>query len=315
MPMGSRGQFGAAPQPRVFRFPVPSVGNLDGFANLVALRKSLPRGVRVVLDFGSCNKLTQNAIIFLGGLVALIKAEAGSVQIFEATLKPKMRERLTTSGMLAHFGSTNSLGPAGVLPFEQYLYPDKTKIMNYLEARWLGSGAVQLSPNLRAAIMGNAWEVYANAFEHSDSSIGVVNSGSFNKKTHKLELLVMDLGIGIPESVRRFHSNQPIHPGRALRWAFSDGTSTRAEAVGYSRGIGLHTLKEFIKLNKGSMEVFSNDGYARITHSKETYRRQPFNFPGTLVHITLSADERFYCFEEELPKYRSVLGQWSRQHD
>ena len=231
--------------------------------------------------------------------------------MLETTLKPKMREILTTNGMLAHLGSRSIVGETGELPFVRYDSSDESKVIEYLEQRWLGLGAVQLSPNLQNAIIGNVWEVYANAFEHSESPIGVMHSGSLDRSRHKLLLSVMDLGIGIPESVQRFRPHQPIHPGRALRWAFTDGTSTKAELVGYSRGLGLHTLKEFIKVNRGYLEVFSNDGYAKVTTNKESYRRNQFNFPGTLIHINLSADERFYCFAEEVPKFKSVLGQWS----
>ena len=300
---------------RELRLAVPTIRSKADFANLVPIRKAIPRGAKIVLDFSICRSLPLNAILFLGGLVALIRAEGGSVRILEATLQPWMLEHLTKNGMLTHLGAHNRSGVIGELPFEHYKTQDPGKIMWYLENRWLGIGAVQLSPNLRDAIAGNAWEVYANAFEHSESPIGVVHSGSFDRDKHKLLLSVMDFGIGIPESVQRFRPDRLIHPGGALRWAFLDGTSTRAEAVGYRGGLGLHTLKEFIRINRGLLEVFSNYGYARITSSGEAYRRQTFNFPGTLIHISLSADERFYCFEEEAHKYRSVLGQWSSRNN
>jgi len=291
------------------RLAVPTITSKTDFANLVAIRNGIPRGARIILDFSACGRLSLNAILFLGGLVALVRTEGGSIRMLETTLKPKMKEILATNGMLAHLGSRSAGATTGELPFERYDSSDESKVIDYLERRWLGSGAVQLSPNLQNAIVGNVWEVYANVFEHSESPIGVVHSGSLDRRGHKLLLSVMDLGIGIPESVQRFWPHRTIHPGSALRWAFTDGTSTKAEAVGYSRGLGLHTLKEFIRVNRGYLEVFSNYGYAKITTERETYRRSQFNFPGTLMHINLSADERFYCFAEELPKFRSVLGQ------
>jgi hypothetical protein len=51
------------------------------------------------------------------------------------------------------------------------------------------------------------------------------------------------------------------------------------------------------------MEVFSNDGYVKINHQGEVYRQSSFSISGTFVHISLSADERFYCFDYEVPKY------------
>src|SRR6185503_6426702 len=115
------------------------------------------------------------------------------------------------------------------------------------------------------------WEVYANAFDHSESPIGIVNCSSFDRARKRLHLAVVDFGIGIPTNVRKFFSGQQIRAVPAMKWAFTEGRSTKAEVVGYSRGLGLHVLKDFIQVNGGFMEVYSNDGYVKISEGKELF--------------------------------------------
>jgi hypothetical protein len=278
-------------------------GAWDDLGPLVTLRNEIPRQANVVFDFSLCTRLPLTGIVFLGGLVTLIENSGGNVKVRVDTLKPKLRESLNANGFLLHMRAGYGLGATSEVPFEHHPVLDKSRVMRYLENKWLGGGAVRLSADLRAAIMGNAWEVYANAFEHADSPIGIMNCGSYDRPRRLLRLAVMDFGVGIPENVRRYRPGQTIDPRSAMKWAFSESTSTKAETVGYSRGLGLHTLKEFIKVNKGFMEVFSNDGYVRIAGDREIYRRRDFNLHGTLVQISLSADERFYCYDYEVPKF------------
>jgi hypothetical protein len=289
--------------------PTIASGKGDELGQLVTLRDTIPPGANVAFDFSLCGRLPLNAVVFLGGLATLIRNQGGTVKARPQTMKRKLREELEENGFLAHLGIGNGVFATGALPFEHHAKLDKSRVMHYLEHKWLGGGIIKLSEELRTAIMGNTWEVYQNAFDHSDTPIGIVNCGAFDKKHRRLQLSVMDFGVGIPENIRRHRPPQPIDPRGAMRWAFANGTSTKAETVGYSRGLGLHLLKEFVKVNSGFMEVFSNEGYARISKGGESYRRRSFNFKGTLVHISLSADEAFYCFDHEAPKYLANLGQ------
>jgi hypothetical protein len=286
--------------------PVPTITGRGGaaeFQQLVNWCDTTPGGANVVFDFSSCGRLPLNAVVFLGGFAALIRARGGTVKVRADTLKTKIFKDLEVNGLLEHLGIKTGRESPRRMPFEHHAVLDKSRVMNYLENEWLGAGAVKLSADLRAAIMGNTWEVYANAFDHAESPIGIVNCGTYERSGKRLRLSVMDLGTGIPETIRRYRPLQPIDAQRAMKWAFAQGTSTKAEIVGYSRGLGLYTLKEFIKVNKGFMEVFSNDGYVKINHQGEVYRQNNFSISGTFVHISLPADERFYCFDYEVPKY------------
>jgi anti-sigma regulatory factor (Ser/Thr protein kinase) len=299
-----------APHNRELRVPTIGTQNVVALQTLMRLREDLPDGAaNVTVDFSECAELALSALVFLGGLVSLVKASGGTVNVRKDTIRPKLRLEWEKNGFLTHLGTPSSTLVTDAVPFEHHPELDKDRVMKYLEGKWIGVGAVRLSEDLQAAIIGKVWEIYTNAFEHAESPIGVMNCGRYDKKRHRLHLCVMDFGIGIPDNVRKHKPGITIDSGSAMRWAFLNGSSTKADAVGYSRGLGLHILKEFIRVNKGKLEVYSNDGFVRIKSQSEIYRRTTARFPGTLVNITLEADERFYCFGYEVEKYAKTSGQ------
>ena len=78
----------------------------------------------------------------------------------------------------------------------------------------------------------------------------------------------------------------------ALQWAFQRGTTTKHET---GRGLGLDLLREFVTMNKGRLEIFSNEGYVLIEKDKEIYAHSHVAFAGTLVNITFQCNECYYC--------------------
>src|SRR5690606_22291792 len=117
----------------------------------------------------------------------------------------------------------------------------------------------------------------------------------------ELRLTVVDFGIGIPSSVRAHLRTTEMDVEEALKWAFKKGNSTKSEST-VARGLGLDLLKEFVSINEGSLEVYSNNGYVAINKDEITYRKIPVEFNGTLITITIKCDEKkYYCFKTENP--------------
>lgn len=177
---------------------------------------------------------------------------------------------------------------------------DKQGIIDYLKLKWLGRGWLHISSQLRDAIVGKMWEIYANAFEHSASPIGIYSCGQYFPRLHALNLTVVDFGVGIPSNVRQFANNQKVGAHTAMQWAFRPGTTTKPNGMG--RGVGLDLIKQFVVLNKGKLEVFSHEGHAVIdSDGNEKYTERSCFFGGTLVNISLNCDETYYCLSSEIP--------------
>ena len=145
---------------------------------------------------------------------------------------------------------------------------------------------------------------YSNAFEHSRTEVGVFTCGQHFRHRNDLILTVVDFGRGIPAKVKAFLSQfvdearvAKLSGADCVKWAFERGNTTSMGGV--ARGLGLDLLKDFVRINQGKLEVYSNDGYAIIDKEGERFDNSPISFQGTVVHITLRCDEKLYRFYDE----------------
>ena len=272
------------------------------FQNLFSLWKQVALyDEDVLFDFTHCRFLRPNAVAFLGGLARFLQCRSRSVNFdWDSVLDEAVFNNLCQNGFADYFGYPSPGLSEHSIPYREDLELDPNGIMDYLEDYWLGRGWVQVSQRLKDAIIGRMWEIYNNAFEHSESSIGVYSCGQHLVQEDDLILSVVDFGQGIPAKVRNFlrsdsRADQLTAAG-CLQWAFAAGNSTK---VGEPGGLGLDLLKEFVRLNQGKLEVYSNEGYAVIDQSGELYKNNSDSFEGTIVHITLRCDENLYSFMDE----------------
>jgi hypothetical protein len=257
----------------------------------------------VRIDFSGCDFLRPNAVAFLGGLTRLIESRLGTVVFDWSTLHNEaVMMNLRQNGFAGTFGHSSPGWEGNSIPYREDWRRDANGIMDYLEDFWLGRGWIRVSQRLRDAIVGHMWEIYNNAFEHSGSEIGVFSCGQHFPKQDELTLSVVDFGQGIAAKVRNFLSRDPragsLTAAGCLNWAFQRGTTTKPREEGPC-GLGLDLLKEFIRLNHGKLELYSNEGYGVIDSTGEHYRNLPVWFEGTVFHITLRCDEALYQFANE----------------
>lgn len=255
----------------------------------------------VRFDFSHCGFLRPNAVAFLGGLAKLIEWREGSVKFDWSTVHNEaVMTNLCQNGFAGAYGYPSPGWDGHSIPYRHDSTLDMNKIMDYLTFNWIGKGWVHVSERLRDAIAGTMWEIYSNAFEHSNTPIGVFSCGQHFRYYNELILSVVDFGQGIPAKIRTAAGNDPraqnIPSDALLRWAFTKGKSTCGDVA---RGLGLDLLKEFVKINQGKLEVYSNNGYAIIDKDGERYENRLLSFEGTVVLITLRCDESLYCFKDE----------------
>ena len=258
----------------------------------------------VCFNFSHCRFLRPNAVAFLGGLARLIESRLGSVRFDWNTLDRGIMATLCQNGFSKAFGYQSNPWEGNSIPYREDIAFDMNKIMDYLTYNWIGKGWVNVSDRLRDSIAGRMWEIYNNAFEHSGTDIGVFSCGQHYWRQNDLILSVTDFGRGIPANVRNFlrpHVGEAqvskLSGAACLKWAFEQGTSTCMADV--PRGLGLDLLKNFVRLNQGKLEIYSNDAYASVDKTGERFLNQDISFEGTVVNITLRCDEKLYLFRDE----------------
>lgn len=277
----------------------------DGHEDFVAMARiwrdvdAAGDGAEVHFDFTHCAFLQPNAVIFLGGLARVLGSRGGNALFLVGTMIDRVRVNLLQNGFAVAMGAATLPWQGNSIPYREYFTEDENRIVSDLRANWLGRNWISVSPALANEVVGQMWEIFANAFEHGNSPVGIYCCGQFFGRRKVLSLAVGDFGVGIPSNVR-IHLNSPGMSGAdAMRWAFQLGTTTSRRLAG-PRGVGLDLLKELVQKTNGSMVVYSHDGRARIDQKGETYENfEPF-FEGTLVQISLLCDDKHYMLSDEV---------------
>ena len=170
---------------------------------------------------------------------------------------------------------------------------DDSKIINYIDTI-LNLAPIQLTDSAKELLFKNIYEIFNNSVEHSDAQKGVYSCGHWMPKKKELVFSVYDTGIGIPALVKSKISTE-FTSSQAIDWALTKGNSTKQLKNGIPRGIGLSDLKDFIKLNKGSFSIISNDIYYSYDQT-DIYQTLGNPIIGTMLSFIIRNDEDHIYF-------------------
>ncbi|WP_051327822.1 hypothetical protein [Desulfatirhabdium butyrativorans] len=143
----------------------------------------------VRFDFSTCWFLRPNAVAFLGGLARLIESRMGTVTFDWTTLRDSwVRTTIRQNGFACAFGDASAPWDGTSIRYreDREFHPDEAA--DYLSDNWLGKGWVHthVSETLKNAIVERVLELYVNAFEHSESQIGVFSCGQYFPQLNEL---------------------------------------------------------------------------------------------------------------------------------
>lgn len=157
--------------------------------------------------------------------------------------------------------------------------------------KWIKSNIIKYiktDRRLTKKITENIYEIINNGLVHGNNKNGISMAGQFYPLMNYFEIAFYDRGIGIPELVKRERGKLTFTmDADYIEWAMQKGTSTNK--ISSANGLGLHFLSNFIKENRGHLQIISGNGYFCIdefdNHTKETIK----NFiKGTIVNIRVN---------------------------
>lgn len=132
------------------------------------------------------------------------------------------------------------------------------------------------------------YEVYQNSLVHSKSPIEVFSSGYWMDTKKQLIFSIYDMGIGIPDNVRD-HLGKCMTSRECVEWAMTEGKSTIEDEF-VKRGLGLSRLESFIKMNNGTMSIYTDNVCCIITNKERKFIDLDYTIMGTLIIINIIAD-------------------------
>ena len=251
----------------------------------------------IELDFSNCNGISHIGIAFLVGCLVETRSDTNVFVVDWNTVKPDMRKKITK-----HFDWIIQKDSADAVELHEVpsrMFVRTDQVIPYLIENWLSPGWIKLSDDLKRALAGRTYEMFSNAFEHSNATTVFV-CGEHQERQKKLKLAIVDFGIGIPGNVRPYvgpsMSREPSDV-QCLRWAMQEGATTTNSEV--PRGLGLGLLRQMVKINGGQLDMYSHSAHATVRGGELKVTKFDEFFPGTLVNIMFRCDDNYYRFASE----------------
>lgn len=274
--------------------------NYTGFEALAAIAMQSKEIVldTLELDFSDCIFFEANMAAPLYAILARNYDRLNDVTL--KNIRPEVEEILRKNHFLTRFGYTETYDRnQTTLPFKVFKLGAGEQFADYLDRYMQGRGIPPMSAALKKKFHQSLFEIFQNAALHSKSESGIFVCGQFYPHKQRVDFTIADAGIGIRQNVRRYLKNDKITSCDAIKWALQEGHTTKTGRQ--PGGLGLKLIKDFIELNKGSIQIISRHGFYRFTSRGDEIRKMDHDFPGTCVNIEINtADSYQYCLKSEL---------------
>jgi anti-sigma regulatory factor (Ser/Thr protein kinase) len=163
-------------------------------------------------------------------------------------------------------------------------------------------------------------EMVRNALEHSQSSVGAFVCAQYYRETKRIAIGIADAGIGVFESMRRYHFVKGDEG--AIRLALQPGITGTTSRIGgneFNAGAGLFFTKSIATLSRNYFFLYSGTSMFRLMKTRQRYdpelhtdpKEDPHAFvntpdwKGTVVGIDLNI-EQGVAFAELLNQIRGA---------
>lgn len=127
-------------------------------------------------------------------------------------------------------------------------------------------------------------EMVDNVQVHAQSPIGGYTVAQNYPYSNELRIVIIDAGVGIYESLTKTQGTKygNLSPSEALEFAIKEEVTN-----GKGRGNGLFHTSEFIKENKGEMQIYSGEYCLKISGSEVWTERSAY-LQGTLIYVKIN---------------------------
>lgn len=228
-----------------------------------------------------------NMSAVLAGLLEKLELELNSISL--TVTHQRTKEILQKNEFLTYYGfnlltDTNNT----TIAFKKFGRTESKSFTHYIMTELMPrKGMPTMSDNLKIEISIAINEIFANSSMHTSTSF-IFACGQFFPKKNVLDFTIVDIGGGIKNKVNEFLQENK-NATDAIKWALIDGNTTKRDAPG---GYGLSILKNLIALNKGFMQIVSNEGFYEYTNGgRETYKLFQGEFPGTVINLQFKTDD------------------------
>lgn len=241
----------------------------------------------IEIDMAGAGYFEADMCAALGAILYRLGNNPNTVHLTNIT--EKVKDMLSRNGFLSHYGGEkipDSLGTA--ISYRRFDVEDDRHFSNYIESEFSHRSELPaMSPWVAKKFHESIFEIFSNAVLHSRTELGIFSCGQFFPKHERLNLTLADLGVGIFQNVKA-HTGQHLSSEEAIVWATEASNTTKPRCDGVPGGLGLKLLREFISLNRGCIQIVSDDGYWQQEKKDVSTATLSCPFPGTVVSVEIN---------------------------
>lgn len=235
----------------------------------------------------------------LGAVFDLLQSDLNNI-IFEH-IDSSIQTILQKNGFLSHFGYSNLVDTYhSTISYQKMKPADGRYFREYVSTEFLNRSELPaMSKGLHKKMMEVMLELFNNAQLHSETE-HIYTCGQFFRNRQTIAFCIVDTGIGFKQRFINRFKKENVNSVEVIRWAIKDKSTTKQDISG---GLGLAILSEFIKLNKGKLQIISYDGFYESNGVGEKVEILDKCFPGTIVNVEFRTDDlRNYSLVSESNK-------------
>lgn len=264
------------------------------------------KNTEIIFDFGRVTFFEANLCALIGTIFEMLESKNNVISL--QNINPQVETILRKNEFLLPFGFKKIEDQYHTaLIYRKFTPNDDVGFNNYIRNELLNkAGFPSHSDKLGKEITRNIFEIYENARTHGQCDY-IHTCGQFypRKMDKPLHFTIVDKGVNIKQNVSAFF-NQDINAADAIEWAMKKGNTTKTGDT--SGGLGLAVIFEFIKLNKGKIQVISSDGFYEYKNGNISKNKLGSIFEGTIVNIKFNLnDENHYSLSNEDEQFENIF--------
>lgn len=264
------------------------------------------KNTEIIFDFGRVTFLEANLCALIGTIFEMLESKKNIIKL--QNLQPAVETILRKNEFLLPFGFQKINDQYNTsLKYRKFNPNDDLGFNNYIQNELLSKSQFPShSEKLGKEITRNIFEIYENARTHGKCDY-IHSCGQFypKKPDKPLHFTIVDKGVNIKQNVSAFY-NQDINASDAIEWAMKKGNTTKTGDT--SGGLGLAVIFEFIKLNRGKIQVISSDGFYEYKNENVTKKKLGSIFEGTIVNIKFNLnDKNHYSLSNEDQHFENIF--------
>lgn len=280
------------------QFPGKITSLISGYNDFLVFFRELEalRNSEVILDLRNTTWFEANLCAVLGSVIEHLENRGNTVKLINIKAP---RDILSRNGFLKKFNIPKPPHSFNTeIDYRTFKEHQGKQFSEYVGREvLLNEDFPRVSKLLNKKINESIFELFENARTHGKCG-NMHTCGQYYPSKSTLDFTIVDMGQTIKHNVNKFLKSNKSG-AECIEWAMQDKNTTKTGNV--SGGLGLAIIFNFIKLNKGKIQIVSSDGYWELRKGTVKKVNLKHSFPGTIANLEFNfSDTSKYYLKSEV---------------